>query len=103
MTQLIVFVSNSGKIRPLPEGGGFLRFEHVSWSCSCCSCSEIQHLIGTFIDLGSGDLLAAWEGPIELMLSKVKNASGRVGVFIFSFCVQTRLIYIGSRIILGSL
>ena len=24
---------------------------------------------------------AAWEGPIELLLAKVKNASGRIGMF----------------------
>ncbi len=26
--------------------------------------------------------MASWEGPIELLLAKVKNASGRIGIFV---------------------
>ncbi len=29
----------------------------------------------------SGDSLASWEGMIEVLLAKVKNASGRIGIF----------------------
>ncbi len=29
-----------------------------------------------------GCTLAAWEGPAELLLAKVKNASGRIGIFL---------------------
>ncbi len=27
------------------------------------------------------DLIATWEGPIELLLAKVNNASGGIGIF----------------------
>ena len=40
------------------------------------------YTIRVYIDLGSGDSMAAWEGPIELLLAKVKNASGRIGIFL---------------------
>ncbi len=37
-----------------------------------------------YIDLGSDDSMAAWEGPIEFLLAKVSgsgSASGRIGIF----------------------
>ncbi len=37
-------------------------------------------------DLGSGDSLTSWEGRTELLLAKVKNAPGRIGIFGIYFC-----------------
>ncbi len=58
---------------------GFVRFRDI-----------VQHTynlylpsIRVYIDLGSGYSLAAGEGPIGLLLAKVKNASGRIGTCIF--------------------
>ncbi len=32
-----------------------------------------------------GCTLAVWEGPTELLLAKVKNASGRIGIFYITY------------------
>ncbi len=52
-------------------------FVHVSSSHSCSSLLKIHCCIG-------------W--PVRLLLSKVKNAPGRIGIFIFWICMQSHIL-----------
>ncbi len=63
-------------------------FVHVSWS-SPCSCSdwrntfEYMSLLHSIEYTWSSGSIGCIGGPIELLLAKVKNASGRIGIFLF--------------------
>ena len=41
---------------------------------------RFRGLVLVLAHVGYGPL-ATWEGPTELLLAKVKNASGRIGIF----------------------
>ncbi len=53
-----------------------MQYLHVWCHVVHTICSKLQRL---------GCTLTKWEGPTELLLAKVKNASGRIGIFHFVF------------------
>ncbi len=55
-------------------------------------CSS-QYILQTEKD---GVYMAVWEGPTELLLAKVRNASGRIGIFYR--CFDLTLCYINGHI-----
>ena len=69
------------RIRPLPEGGLFRFVLFSFFSVSLFLVSQVDpDLFLYFCRAYLVGYLAAWEGP-QLLLEKVKNASGRIGIF----------------------
>ncbi len=67
--------------------GGFFSFVHVwgSFRSDSNLGKQFQHILKMLTPnmQNMGCTLALWEGPTELLLAKVKNASGRIGIFRF--------------------
>ena len=85
--------SHCGHQAPPVRGGAFLRFVHVR---SLVVPVLVQISDFSFMALSVHRVQGPWaaqEGPIERLLAKVKNASGRIGIFWF-FILDMYLLFV---------